>query len=79
MFEHPRSWKQKALKGRCEKLCGGDTLMQQTDSKEAQKVYERFLELPVGIVLATLWLSGTALLGLCGLMVYELVRLVVGA
>jgi hypothetical protein len=35
--------------------------------------------LPVGIVLAALWLLGTVLLGLCGLVVYILVRLVVGA
>ena len=34
--------------------------------------YERFLELPVWAVLATLWLSGAALLGTCALMLYVL-------
>jgi hypothetical protein len=33
-------------------------------------VYERFLELPVPIVLAVLWLAGTVLIALCGLALY---------
>ena len=34
--------------------------------------YERFLELPVWVVLAALWLSGAALLGSCVLILYVL-------
>jgi hypothetical protein len=33
-------------------------------------IYERFLELPVPIVLAVMWLAGAALIGLCGLALY---------
>jgi hypothetical protein len=33
-------------------------------------VYERFLELPVPIVLAVMWLAGVALLSACGLALY---------
>jgi len=32
--------------------------------------YERFLELPVVVVLAVLWLAGAALLGTCALAAY---------
>ena len=35
--------------------------------------YEQFLERPVGVVLAVLWLAGMALLSLCVLMLYLLV------
>jgi hypothetical protein len=35
--------------------------------------YERFLEMPVGVVLAALWLVGMALVSLCVLMLYLLV------
>jgi hypothetical protein len=34
------------------------------------QVYEWFLELPVPIVLAVIWLAGAALMGLCGLTLY---------
>jgi len=41
--------------------------------------YERFLELPVAIVLLVLWVGGVALLGACGLVAYALISaLVVG-
>ena len=47
------------------------------------QAYERFLELPVVVVLAVLWLAGTALLGSVALVLYSagwvLVQLVVGA
>ena len=33
---------------------------------------QNFLELPVPVVLLTLWLVGAALMGLCALMLYEL-------
>jgi hypothetical protein len=36
------------------------------------RVYERFLELPVPVVLAVLWLAGVALIGLCGVALYFL-------
>jgi len=34
------------------------------------RVYERFLELPVPVVLALMWLAGAALLSMCGLGLY---------
>jgi hypothetical protein len=33
-------------------------------------VLERFLELPVGLVLAVLWVAGAALVGSCALVLY---------
>ena len=46
------------------------------------QAYERFLELPVVVVLAVLWLAGTALLGSVALVLYSpgwvLVRSVAG-
>lgn len=41
--------------------------------------YERFLELPVWTVLASLWLSSAALLGSCVLILYALVAWLMGA
>jgi hypothetical protein len=35
-------------------------------------LYQRFLELPVPVVLLTLWLVGVALIGLCALPLYQL-------
>jgi hypothetical protein len=35
-------------------------------------LYERILELPVPVVLFTLWLSGVALIALCTLPLYQL-------
>jgi hypothetical protein len=32
--------------------------------------YERFLKMPVGVVLALVWLAGAAFLGSCALVVY---------
>jgi hypothetical protein len=43
------------------------------------RVYEQFLELPVPIVLAVMWLAGVALIGLCGLALYLLLRLLLQA
>jgi hypothetical protein len=40
--------------------------------------YERFLEMPVPVVLAALWLAGAALLGSCALTLYVLVMWLVG-
>jgi hypothetical protein len=34
------------------------------------RVYERFLELPVLIVLVVLWLAGVGFVGLCALALY---------
>jgi hypothetical protein len=39
--------------------------------------YERFLELPVPLVLVVLWLTGAALLGTCALTLYLYVSLLV--
>ena len=35
-----------------------------------EQAYERFLELPVPLVLVTLWLAGLAILGSLGLVLY---------
>ena len=43
------------------------------------RLYERFLELPVPMVLAVLWLAGAALMGAYGLALYYLWLLVVEA
>jgi hypothetical protein len=34
------------------------------------RIYERFLELPVPVVLALMWLAGAALISVCGLSLY---------
>src|SRR5215217_4259436 len=39
---------------------------------------QNFLELPVPVVLLTLWLVGAALMGLCALMLYELLWTLLG-
>ena len=41
--------------------------------------YERFLAMPVPLVLAGLWLGGAAMLGTCVLAIYLLVATVTGA
>ena len=41
--------------------------------------YERFLEMPVPVVLASLWLGGVAMLGTCVLTLYLLAATSVGA
>jgi hypothetical protein len=41
-------------------------------------VYERFLGLPVVMVLAVLWLAGAALLGACALALYLYMSLLAG-
>jgi hypothetical protein len=38
--------------------------------------YERFLNLPVGVVLTVLWLVGMALLSTCALALYDLETLI---
>ena len=43
------------------------------------RVYEQFLELPVPIVLAVMWLAVAALIGLCGLALYLLLWLLLQA
>jgi hypothetical protein len=39
---------------------------------------QNFLELPVPVVLLTVWLVGAALMGLCALMLYELLWTLLG-
>ncbi len=39
--------------------------------------YERFLELPVAVVLLVMWVAGVVLLGACALVVYAAVSAVV--
>ena len=41
-------------------------------------VYQSFLELPVPVVLLTLWLVGAALAGLCALALYPLLWVLLG-
>jgi hypothetical protein len=40
--------------------------------------YERFLELPVPVVLVVLWVGGVALLGACALSAYAIISTLVG-
>lgn len=48
-----------------------------------QRAYEKFLGLPVPVVIALLWLAGFVVLSLCALVLYlygsALVRMVLGA
>jgi hypothetical protein len=39
--------------------------------------YERFLELPVLVVLVVMWVSGVALLGTCALLAYAIISALV--
>ena len=43
-----------------------------TATHDTDSSYERFLELPVPIVLLTLWLVGVALISLCAVPLYQL-------
>ena len=43
-----------------------------------ERAYERFLELPVPLVLVVLWFVGAALLGVCALALYLYVSLLAG-
>ena len=40
--------------------------------------YERFLEMPVQVVVLVLWVGGVALLGACALVAYALISALVG-
>jgi hypothetical protein len=40
--------------------------------------YEWFLELPVAVVLLVMWMTGTALLGACALLMYAGISALVG-
>jgi len=42
-----------------------------------ERAYERFLELPVPLVLVVLWLAGAMLMGACALALYLFVSLLV--
>ena len=42
-------------------------------------IFRRFLEMPVPVVLAVMWLVGTAILGACVLTLYLLVAAITGA
>jgi hypothetical protein len=44
----------------------------------ATGVYQSFLELPVPVVLLTLWLVGAVLVGLCALALYPLLWVLLG-
>jgi hypothetical protein len=45
----------------------------------AARAYERFLGMPVWVVLGVVWVGGAALLGSCALALYVVGSLVVGA
>ncbi len=40
--------------------------------------YERFLELPVAVVLLVMWVAGVALLGACALLAYAVISALAG-
>ena len=50
----------------------------QTPTRDAG-LYSRFLELPVPVVLLTLWVAGAALMGSCALTLYHLLWLLMSA
>ncbi len=41
--------------------------------RDLDDLYRRFLEMPVPLLVAVLWLTGTAILVACGLLLYVLV------
>ena len=53
--------------------------MEQLVDKRGTTTLERLLEMPVPLVLASLWLGGIALLGLSVLTLYLLVATIIGA
>ncbi len=55
-----------------DKNAGQDCLVasKSKHSTPVVQLYERFLELPVPIVLAVIWFAGAALIALCGLTLY---------
>jgi len=57
------------------KTCLGAT---QTATRDAGQS-SRLLELPVPVVVLTLWLGGAALMGLCALALYHLLWVLLGA
>ena len=50
----------------------------QTPTRDAD-LFSRFLELPVPVVLLTLWVVGAALMGSCALTLYHLLGLLLSA
>ncbi len=64
----------------CDTRCkhNPSVLMESTSKHDPPlaRVYEWFLELPVPIVLAVMWLAGTALISVCGLALYSLLLVV---
>ena len=48
---------------------GGGTVPERT-KEEIGQIFERFLELPVAVVLAVLWVVGAVLEGACALALY---------
>ena len=46
-------------------------MMRAKQSGKTKRAYESFLELPVPVVLALLWLAGLVLLGLCAAAPYS--------
>lgn len=71
-------------------LCGGSRVTERIIIGKKRKAfgegivrtYERFLELPVVVVLIVMWLAGALLLGTCALLLYlyglSLVRVLTG-
>jgi hypothetical protein len=47
-------------------------------SEGMRLAYERFLEMPVPVVLVVMWVSGVALLGACTLLAYAVISALVG-
>jgi hypothetical protein len=57
-------------------------LTESTPKHDPTRLYERFLELPVSIVLVVTWVVGAALIGLCTLalyMLWSLLKVLMGA
>jgi hypothetical protein len=56
----------------------GGTTAASVVSEGMRLAYERFLEMPVPVVLVVMWVSGIALLGACALLAYAVKSVLVG-
>jgi hypothetical protein len=57
----------------------GDDATGTTAATREPEFFKRFLELPVPVVLLTLWLVGVVLIGFCAMALYDLTLLLVEA
>jgi hypothetical protein len=66
-----------APKAEAERIAAGSSSTTAPTPKRIARAYERFLEMPVLVVLAVLWVAGAALLGSLALALYMVGSLLV--